>query len=157
MGIGDRHSLYIDEASRKTLKPEIVDGLLKFFDKAETAIESEDIDGLMGLYSENYINGEHRADTAKATWERLFRNFDNLATVHNMRILTYSAGKNIIIIQCSGMLLGVPKGKDARVTLDSWVNEDHVLSLEEGNWKLIGTSGEKRKRFWFDKPMHPLF
>jgi len=74
-----------------------------------------------------------------------------------MKLVSVTNGKNVVVFRCSGLLLGAPNVEKGVITIDNWNQQDHVLTLEDGNWKLLGTYGQERKRLWFDKPMHPLF
>jgi len=158
--LSDYHKVNIDPAMKKKMSPEALKSIQKFFDDAELAIETENLEALMDLYSDHYKNASHTKISASQIWKRIFKNFDNMASVHNMRLETYSPDSNVIIIRCSGLLMGKPLGEAELISIDSWNNADHVLSRNKKGdaWKLIGTTGSKqRKRFWFDKPMHPLF
>lgn len=150
--------LNMDPKSSGTIGKAAADEVHTFFDDAEKAIEAKDLNALMGLYSENYTNGTHKKADAEVTWKRLFQDFDNLAMTHNMRFVTADAKSNVVVMQCSGMLVGEPKvEKGGIIALDSWMNSDHVLVREGGKLKIIGSTGAEKKRLWFDKPMHPLF
>ena len=128
-----------------------------FFDDAEKAIEAKDLNALMSLYSENYVNGPHKKADITATWKRLFEVFDNLAMTHNMRFTTTDPNSKVMMLQCSGILVGIPKGESGLMAIDSWMNADHILVKEGNRFKLIGSTGPEQKRFWFDKALHPLF
>lgn len=156
-GLSEFFSINIDPYSRKQVGEKVWGKVEQFFLKAEKAIEAENIDDLMVLYSKSYKNGDHRKDAAKQIWRRLFSKFDLLATHHNMRFITTTPNSEVMIIRCSGLLVGIPKGGKNLITIDQWTDADHVLNAETGSWKLVGSSGLERKRFWFDKPMHPLF
>lgn len=151
------HSVTIDPNTKSIIPPEILAEVEEFFETAEDAIQAKDINALMRLYSDSYQNGPHDKAGARKIWERIFDRFQTLGTMHNMRITSYDHEGQIVVIKCSGILLGKPKGNDQRVPVDSWTNEDHVISKSGEKWKLIGTYGKERKRLWFDKPMHPLF
>lgn len=152
----DYFTVYLDPNSQKQLGEKNYNEILDFFKKAETAIEANDIDGVMALYSKNYVNGLHDKKSAKRIWKRIFKLFDGMATKHMMKLVTHSNG-NVAVISCSGFLMGIPKGEKDLITIDHWANQDHIIAKEGGKWKLIGTSGKEEKRFWFDKPLHPLF
>ena len=156
-GLSEYFSINIDPYSRKQVGEKVWKKVEQFFVKAEQAIESENLDALMELYSSSYKNGDHKKDGAKQVWRRLFSKFDLLATHHNMRFITTTPNSEVMIIRCSGLLVGIPKDEKNLITIDSWTDADHVLNIETGEWKLVGSSGMERKRFWFDKPMHPLF
>jgi len=147
----------IDSAAKKQLGEQAYNDVISFFHRAETAIQSRNLMDLMVLYSDNYRDGLHDKQAARKIWERIFKRFDKLATRHNMHLVTVSTDKNLVIMRCSGILLGIPVGEGTPISIDNWNNQDHVLSKEGGQWKLIGSFGKERKRLWFDKPMHPLF
>lgn len=155
--LSQNYILNMDPKSSSTIGKGSAEDVHAFFDDAEKAIEAKDLSALMGLYSENYTNGTHKKADAEITWKRLFADFDNLAMTHNMRFITADPKGNVIVMQCSGMLVGEPKVEKGLIALDSWMNSDHVLVKEGGKLKIIGSTGAEKKRLWFDKPMHPLF
>ena len=151
------HQLNIDPFSKDKVGDNLVNEIEQFFYQAETALETENIDDLMDLYSENYQSGVHNKSMVKKTWKILFKDFDSLATIHNMTFVNVDKAQKTFIIRCTGLLMGKPnEGKDM-ISLDTWNRSDHVLSKENGKWKIIGSSGRERKRFWFSSPLHPLF
>lgn len=155
--LSDKYSLEVDPAAKQKLGEQTFNEVMTFFQAAEKAIETKDLEALMELYSDNYSNGIHDKKAAKQIWERIFSTFDAMAMRHNMKLEKISTEKNMVIFQCNGLLLGVPDIKKGPITIDNWNNQEHVLVKEAGKWKLIGTYGPERKRLWFDKPMHPLF
>ena len=160
--LSDEHDMYVDPAAKQQLGEQTFNEVMAFFHEAEKSIETKDLNALMGLYSENYTDGEHDKKSAEVIWERIFATFETTATRHNMKLVKVANDKNMVVFRCSGLLLGVlnPNAKMKQkglVTIDNWAQQDHVLVKEAGKWKLIGTYGTERKRLWFDKPMHPLF
>lgn len=155
--LSEHHTLNFDATSRTLISEREFKEISQFFHDAEAAIETKDMEALMDLYSENYINGPHKKESVKKIWETLFSQFDDLYTMHNMRFVTSSTDSGVVIINCSGLLMGIPKGESGFIALDNWVNNDHIFAKENGKWRLIGTSGKEIKRLWFDKPLHPLF
>lgn len=160
--LSDEYDMYVDYAAKQQLGEQTFSELMAFFHEAEKAIETKDLDTLMGFYSESYTDGEHNKKSAEEIWKRIFATFEMTATRHNMRLVKMAEDKNMVIFRCSGLLLGVPNQnvnmkQKGLITIDNWSLQDHVLVKEAGTWKLIGTYGAERKRLWFDKPMHPLF
>jgi len=155
--LSDKYSMKIDPAAKQQLGEKTFNEVMAFFHSAEKAIETKDLEALMALYSDNYSDGVHDKSSAELIWARIFATFENIAMHHNMKLEKASSGKNMVVFQCSGLLLGVPDVKKVPITIDNWTNQEHVLVKEAGKWKLIGTYGTERKRLWFDKPMHPLF
>lgn len=149
--------LNIDPVSGGMVGKEAFRKVGEFFADAERAIETKDLPGLMALYSEGYMNGTHRKADIAITWKTIFADFNSLAMVHNMRFITTDAHSNVIIVRCSGILVGEHKAEKGPVALDSWMNADHVLVKEDGKFRIIGSEGAEQKRLWFDKPLHPLF
>ena len=155
--LSDRYSLEVDPSAKEQMGEEAFNEVMAFFNEAERAVENRDLEALMDLYSENYADGEHDKKSAEQIWKRIFSTFDTMATHHNMSLVNISPEKNMVIMRCSGLLLGVPDPERGVITIDNWNLQEHVLIKEVGKWKLIGTYGRERKRLWFDKPMHPLF
>ncbi len=155
--LSDQYSMHVDPDAKQKMGEKNFNEVMAFFHAAEKAIETEDMEALMTLYSDNYSDGEHDKKSAKLIWERIFARFDTMSTRHNMKFEKMSADKNMVVFQCNGLLLGVPDINKGPITIDNWNNQEHVLVKESGKWKLIGTYGPERKRLWFDKPMHPLF
>jgi len=153
----DHYAMQIDPDAKQQLGEQTYNEVVAFFNLAEKAIETKDLPMLMALYSENYRNGEHDKKSAEQIWKRIFSRFEGMATHHYMKFVNVSADKNMVILKCSGLLLGVPDPEERAITVDNWTLQDHVLVKEAGVWKLIGTYGKDHKRLWFDKPMHPLF
>lgn len=148
----------IDPLSSKIIGPGAVRMVTDFFDYADNAIKTKDMKALGSLYSEKYVDGIHTKADVMAAWKRLFNEFDDLTITHNLRFITTDPNSSVMIVQCSGILMGKPRGFEKGVqALDHWMNMNHVLVKEDKAWKIIGTAGIEEKRFWFDKPMHPLF
>jgi len=160
--LSDRFTMVIDPAAKQQLGEKTFNEVTAFFKAAEKAIETKDLKALMELYSDDYSNGDHDKKSVEQIWKRIFSRFGTMATHHNMQLANMTAtkkstDKNIIIMRCSGLLLGIYDPGKGVVTIDNWTMQDHVLTKEAGKWKLIGTYGRDRKRLWFDKPLHPLF
>jgi len=155
-GLSEYFAINIDPKDRKKIGEETYQEIVAFFHKAEKAIEREDLNTLMSLYSDGYSNGDRTKREVETVWKRLFAQFDLMATIHNMRFITKSKS-SVMVIRCSGLLVGNPANEKNLITIDNWTNSDHILAKENGKWKLIGTAGKEQKRFWFDKAMHPLF
>lgn len=151
------HSVHFDANSEKLVGENTMKEVSQFFMDAEKAIAAKDLDRLMAFYSDNYANDVHNKASVRLIWKRLFESFDKLYTQHNMNFVSISSDGQIIVIRCSGVLMGTPKSDNFSTALDHWINNDHTLMKESGKWKIMGTSGQEMKRFWFDKPLHPLF
>ncbi len=147
----------VDPDSAKKIGPAVVKQIVDFFDYADNAIKTKDLDALAFLYSDQYRDGNHTKADAVQAWKTLFTGFDDFSMTHNLRFITADANSNVMIVACSGILMAKPKSDKVLRALDHWVNMKHVLVKENNGWKIIGTSGIESKRFWFDKPMHPLF
>lgn len=133
--------------------------IIAFFQNAERAIESENIDDLMMLYADNYKNLRNRDKAfAKDIWNRIFGSFDGISTRHSMQLIGFDKAAGQAITECSGLLTGTPKGGQQPITIDRWDTQRHIL-VKEGHWKLFGNAGRSsRWRYGADgEPMHPLF
>ena len=129
-----------------------------FFHHAEYAIQSENIDSLMALYSDKYTNSKSGdKNFATEIWNKIFARFDNVSSRHSMRLIEYDKASDTAITECSGLLFGTPAGGTGLVVIDRWNNEHHIMT-KEGQWKLLGTTGETALRYGEkDALLHPLF
>ncbi len=132
--------------------------ITNFFHHAERAIQSENIDALMALYSDEYTN-QRDGDKQFATelWKKVFARFDNISSRHSMKLIDYDRAAGLAVTQCSGLLFGMPEGESNPVLIDRWDDQRHIL-IKEGVWKLLGDSGESTSRTTdTDDSLHPLF
>ena len=143
-------SIEIDESE--------VQEISDFFHQAERAIQSENINTLMSLYSEKYTNLRNGdKQFAMELWNKIFARFDNIASRHSMKLINYDKGTRQAITECNGILFGTPKGEKSLVVIDRWDNQRHIL-IKEGDWKLLGNSGESALRYGEKGvKLHPLF
>ncbi len=155
--LSQNYTLNIDPHMKTTAGKELFEEVMSFFDEAEVAIEAKDLDKLMTLYSDSYTNGVRKKADIVVVWKRLFSDFNGLAMTHNMHLTMNDPKAHLVIMTCSGILVGVPTGEKESIALDYWLNNEHVLVKENGHWKIIGSIGKEQKRLWFDKPAHPLF
>jgi len=156
-GLSENFSIHIDPEAKKVLGETAYAGIATFFNSAERAVEDKDLESLMELYSERYTDGQHNKESAADVWRRIFSTFDSMATHHDMKLISVSGKRNVVILRCSGLLLGVPDFQENAITIDTWDQQDHILANENGAWVLLGTYGETHERAGADKPMHPLF
>lgn len=152
-----KYSMEIDPAAKQVLGEQTFNEVKAFFLTAEKAIEAKDLETIMALYSNNYRDGELDKKSVELAWRKIFARMDKMASLHNMKLARMSPDRNMVVFQCSGLLLGTPGSDKGYTTIDNWNNQDHILIKEDGKWKLIATYGIERQRLWFDKPMHPLF
>ena len=151
-----KYSMNIDPAAKQQLGEQTFNEVAMFFQAAQKAIETKNMEELMAHYSDNYRDGDLDKKSVEQAWRRIFATVDSLATLNNMELVSISADRNMVVLQSSGLLVGVSDDEKMPVTIDNWNKQDHILVKEAGEWKLIGIYGPERKRLWFDKPMHPL-
>jgi hypothetical protein len=136
-----------------------VNQILDMFHKAEAAIASGNLDGIMALYATQYnYHGLKRADVRKI-WSDLFEEYRNLSEVHFFsKIVTVGSGSNAVIeVTCTGSLSGLSKIGGLRVPIDSWYEEVHYLTPEGGAWRIRGNAGDRPRALPFGTAPHPLF
>lgn len=157
--LSDDYSMNVDPLAKEKAGEADYQLLMNFFHEAERAIESENIEELMALYSDKYSNLDQDKKFAERVWTKIFANFDDLSAKHSMDLLTYEEdlGQTVAVLECSGLLRGIPKGGDQPVTVDSWDKQWHVL-IKEGGWRLLGNSGKAEQRYGSEeRSAHPLF
>ena len=136
-----------------------VNQILDVFQQAETAIAAGDLDRIMALYATQYNNhGLKQADIRKI-WRDLFEEYRDLSEAHVFsQIVTVGSGSNAIIeVTCTGSLSGLSKITGLRVPLDSWYEEVHYLTREDGVWRIRGNAGDRPRVLQFGTAPHPLF
>ncbi|MBI3581492.1 MAG: hypothetical protein HY098_05370 [Nitrospinae bacterium] len=151
------YQVAIDKTNKAKVGKDVLEQLGSFFDYADNAVKTKDIRALGSLYSERYRDGDHTKGDVLKVWQRIFDKFDDLRLTHNLRFISEIPDKNTIILSCSGVLVGSKIGEKNNQALDHWKNMSHVLAKEDGAWKIVGSYGVGEPRYWFDKPMHPLF
>lgn len=136
-----------------------VDAVLATFRQAEQALGAGNVVGLMALYSEQYdYHGMKKADMRKV-WTNLFDEFSALSDIHHFSRMSKvgSGTKTIIEVTCTGTLSGLSKTGGLRVPIDSWYEEVHYMTIEEGQWRIRGNVGESPRFMPFGTSPHPLF
>lgn len=145
----------IQEVDQGTLKE-----LLATFEQAEQAMQSQDLDGIMALYSDDYqYHGLKKADIRKV-WNRLFEHYKELESHHTFSVIrTVGSGSKLTAeITCTGVVWGTSKDTTLRTPVDSWYEEVHYLKREQGRWRIVGhAGGESQPILQFGIAPHPLF
>jgi len=145
----------IQEVDSATLKE-----LLSTFEQAEQAIQARDLDGMMALYSEDYLyHGLKKADVRKI-WKQLFEHYKELESFHTFSVIrTVGSGSRLVAeMTCSGVVWGTSKETTLRSPVDSWYEEVHFLKKEDGRWRIAGNvGGEAIPVLQFGVAPHPLF
>lgn len=145
----------IQEVDSQTVKE-----LLATFEQAEQAMHSQDLDGVMALYSDDYYyHGLKKADIRKV-WAQLFEHYKELESFHTFSVIrTVGAGSKLTAeMTCTGVVWGTAKNTKLRTPVDSWYEEVHFLKKENGRWKITGNAGgESEPILPFGTAPHPLF
>jgi hypothetical protein len=155
----DLGEVHVDRWAEIKADDKTVGEILAAFNRAEEALHTHNLDGVMGLYSEQYrYHGLTKADL-RNIWQEMFSQYDHLASTHIFsRIQVVASGKNPTAeIACTGSLWGVSKETGKRVILDSWFYETHNLIYEDGAWRIRGHGGEAPKVMPFGVAPHPFF
>ncbi|WP_455246133.1 YybH family protein [Petrachloros mirabilis] len=145
----------IQEVDATTLKE-----LLAAFDQAEQAMQAQDLDGIMALYSDKYLyHGLKKADIRKI-WSQLFEHYKELESIHTFSVIrTVGSGSKLTAeITCTGVVWGTSKTTTLRTPIDSWYEEVHYLKKENDRWRIVGNvGGESQPILQFGIAPHPLF
>ena len=134
--------------------------LLSTFEQAENAMQARDLDGIMALYSDDYLyHGLKKADVRRI-WKQLFDNYKELESFHTFSVVRTAGpgGKLVAEMTCSGVIWGTSKDTTLRSPVDSWYEEIHYLRKENGRWRIVGNmGGESVPVLQFGVAPHPLF
>lgn len=138
---------------------QIVEEILAIFRATDEAVHARDLDGVMAIYAETYnYHGLTKADMRKV-WADLFDEYHDISSTHIFSNITkVGAGSGTTIeVTCSGSLWAVSKTTGLRIPIDSWHEEIHYLTREQGGWRIRGNVGETPKVLPFGTAPHPLF
>jgi hypothetical protein len=145
--------------SEAQAQEQIVKELVAVFDKAEAAIQTRDLDGVMVLYSKRYNYHKLRKSDARRIWEEIFEYHHQLHSRHlftDIKTMQMD-GEMRAEIKCTGALWGLSNETGQKVTVDSWFEEIHYLVKEDGAWRIIGNAGTGPETPRFGHAPHPLF
>jgi hypothetical protein len=138
----------------------VVREVLASFERAETAVQKEELQSLMTFYSPAYnYHGLKQADVWRV-WEEVFTHYKHLSSTHLFSTVTIlRTGSQVRAeVTCTGGLYGTEEQSGKRITIDSWFKEVHYLVKEDGAWKFLGNAGEAPAVAPFSSaPHHPLF
>lgn len=141
------------------LDPTTVDAVLATFRQAEQSLRAGDVNGIMALYSEHYnYHGLKKTDMRKV-WTNVLEEFGELSDIHHFsRMSKVGSGRNTIIeVTCTGSLSGLSKTGGLRVPIDSWYEEVHYMTFDDGQWRIRGNVGDAPRVMPFGTSPHPLF
>lgn len=150
------------QASKESVKE-----LESFYAKVEEALIKKDVNALMAFYADDYFHNGITKDMIKALWTNIFKNFDNLNSIHVFSNVLVQEGE--AVVACTGTLLGIPKDSKDRqyVTVDRWINQSHWLSKKADSWQIVGGAThwltEMKTKVRHGRPIeyqlefHPLF
>jgi hypothetical protein len=150
----------ISSAAVSAADPRVLKELTAAFDRAETAVNSGNVDALMPFYADTYnYHGLKRPDVRRI-WEEVFTHYRAVSSRHVFSELTVqqAGGARKISVTCTGGLYGTDRHTGKPVTIDSWVSEIHHLVYEQGAWRFLGNaSGSSLTAPAGSAPHHPLF
>ena len=134
--------------------------ILTAFDRAEHALERQDLSAQMQFYASGYnYHGLHVADVERI-WGEVFEHYRALSSTHlfsEMKVVQTEEGTRVELT-CTGGLYGTEAQSGARITLDSWFQEVHYLVRDKNGWRFLGNRGDAPRSAPFSSsPHHPLF
>jgi ketosteroid isomerase-like protein len=142
------------------VEPSVLKEVLSIFEEAEQAMQARDIEGVMALYSDNYLYHNLTKAEIRKIWSQLFKNYKELESFHSFSVIRTAgpAGKLTVEVTCTGVLWGTSKDTMLRTPVDSWYEEVHYLKKENGRWRIVGNlGGESQPVMPFGVAPHPLF
>ena len=138
----------------------IMEEIVAAFDRAEVAVEEEDLEALMDFYAKAYnYHGLKRSDVRRV-WGEVFVHYEGLTSKHVFTELKLIRGDGLrkAYVTCTGGLYGAERETGKPITIDSWVQEVHHLVKEKGGWKFLGNAGGTVPSAPpASAPHHPLF
>jgi SnoaL-like domain len=127
------------------------------FHRAEDFLQARNLESLMALYSKDYNYHGLKKEDLKKIWHDLFANYHRLSSAHMFSRIVVAAGKTPTAeVTCTGVLWAT-SDTGQRVNIDSWFEEEHHLTYEDGAWRIRGHAGEAPKGLQFGVAPHPFF
>lgn len=145
---------------RGLLRHPVVKGLVAAFDRAESALQHEDLDTLMPFYAPSYDYHGLKTGDVRRIWGEVFEHYKALESLHlfsDIKVVNMN-GALRAEVTCTGGLYGTDERTGHRLTLDSWFREVHYLVKEGDIWRFLGNAGDVPAGAPFaSAPHHPLF
>lgn len=144
----------------RLLSHPVVKELVAAFDRAERALQKEDLDDLMDFYAPAYNYHGLKQSDVRRVWGEVFEHYKAMESLHLFSDIKVMQVNNELRaeVTCTGGLYGTDERTGNRVTLDSWFREVHYLVKEDGVWRFLGNAGEIPASAPFSSaPHHPLF
>jgi len=159
--VPDLGGTYLSQSATIHADQKTVDEILRTFHRTEEAVQHEDLDALMRLYSDSYKNRGWTKDTLRAEWKQLFQDYRDVSMTHvltridvNVDTIPPSAQ-----VTCTGSLWAISNETNEQANLDSWFGEVHYLTYADGIWRMRGHAWEvlNPKESRTARPSHPFF
>ena len=134
--------------------------ILAAFDRAEAAVQKEDMAPLLQFYAKGYNYHGLKPVDVRRIWGEVFTHYRELSSTHLFsEVKLFRSGSQLRAeITCTGGLYGMEEKGGTRITLDSWFREVHYLVHEDGAWRFLGNAGAAPSTAPFtSSPHHPLF
>lgn len=142
------------------LKNPALSEILAAFGRAEKAVQTRDLDGLMNFYAKAYNYHGLKSTDVRRVWDEVFAHYRDVSSTHLFSgVKVFRSGSQLRAeIICTGGLYGTAVEGGQQVTLDSWFREVHYLVHEDGAWRFLGNAGDApRTAPATSAPHHPLF
>ncbi|RMH38200.1 MAG: hypothetical protein D6690_00670 [Nitrospirae bacterium] len=126
------------------------------FNRAEEAMENEDLETLMQLYSIDYRYQTYTKDDMRKIWKDFFQKYDRITSLHAFSKVVVKPGKPPTAeIVCTGSLWATDSVTHRRVNLASWLGNTHYLVYERGEWRIKGQGVKASPTSPFGKTVPP--
>ncbi len=128
------------------------------FHRIDHAMLDGDLDALMVFYSDSYSHLGLTKDDMKQMWGQMFRRYRRFITNHSFSKIELIPGKTPTAkVSCSGSLWATSRETGKRVSVDSWLGEQHILVRENGKWKIRGPGKDALIKQGFGVAIHAFF
>jgi hypothetical protein len=142
------------------MKHQTMREILAAFGRAETAVQTRDLEVLMNFYAKAYNYHGLKSADVRRIWGEVFVHYRGLSSTHFFSgVKVFRSGSQLRAeITCTGGLYGTEVEGGKKITLDSWFSEVHNLVHEDGAWRFLGNAGEAPGSApATSAPHHPLF
>ena len=123
--------------------PESVKSILLTFNRAEKALRSRHLSGIMAIYSDSYRNLGLGKKETEQIWQDLFSRYRIIVSKHGFSKIIVDRDKRKADVTCTGMLhFGnrtlKPGGRAEPLRIHYWFEAVRRRVWEEGVWMIYG-------------------
>ena len=138
------HGTHLAPTANIQADPATTAEILNLFRGFEEAVRRGDLDGIMSLYADEYVDRGYTKARLRKEWAEILDQYHQFSTDHVVTHIAvdFQRPPSLAWITCTGSLSAINKVTGQRVTLDQWYGEIHYAIHEDGRWRIQGSASE---------------